>query len=78
LCGGGIALVVLLDELELLAGGLVARLLEGHLDALGHVLAGRREDAGERPHEADLHRLGGARRPGRADEEQQDQPAHTQ
>ena len=45
---GRVALVVFLDQLDLPAGGLIADLLEGELEALEHVLAGLGEDAAER------------------------------
>ena len=56
--GGGIALVVFLDQLDLAPGDLVVHLLEGHLQPFQHVLARRGEDAGEWPEIADADRVG--------------------
>jgi len=49
-----VALVVLLDQLDLPSGGLIADLLEGESEALEHVLARLGEDAAQRRHEAHL------------------------
>src|SRR5262249_41498983 len=60
--GGGVAFVVLFDQLDLAAGDLVVDLLEGHLEPVEHVLTSGREDAGEGPQIADANRLDAGRR----------------
>jgi hypothetical protein len=68
--GRGIALVVFLDELDLAPRRLVVDLLERHLKAVQHVLAGGGEDTGDRTEIADADGVGGASG-NRAEQEQQ-------
>ena len=62
--GGRVALGVLFDQLQLAPGHLAARDLHPNFEAVEHVLAGLREDAGQRGQEADLDGIG---RRGRGD-----------
>ncbi|MEJ2379068.1 MAG: branched-chain amino acid ABC transporter permease [Pseudolabrys sp.] len=60
--GGGLALIVLDDELDVGAAQLAAVLVEIHLEAVAHVLADLGKDAGHRRDEADTQFLGLGRR----------------
>jgi hypothetical protein len=65
--GGGIALVIFLDELDLAPGDLVVDLLERHLETVEHVLARRGEYPGQGTEVAHADGLGAG---GRAREQQ--------
>src|SRR5437870_3830333 len=55
-----IAFGILLEQLDLPAGGLIVDLLEGELQPFEHVLARLREDPGLRTEVSDAKRFGGA------------------
>ena len=70
---GRLRVRVLHDDLHLAARDLVADLLPEEVEAVGHVLAGLREVAGERSEVADADRVG---RAGRAGRRGRDRAAH--